>query len=73
MLNIRALRIKAGISQRELADRLDLAPASVCQWESGETMPSPHRMPMIASVLGCSISDIFGEEVPHADTDGEEI
>ena len=34
-----AARTKAGLSQAAVAKELGIAPAAVCQWETGKTYP----------------------------------
>ena len=39
---IRSLRERAGMTQRELALAMDVSTTSVSRWECGERCPSPH-------------------------------
>ena len=42
-----AIRRRAGVSQRELAGALNVTPAAVCRWESGDRTP---RDPMLVDL-----------------------
>ena len=53
------MRELAGISQAELARRLDVSRQAVSSWESGEKWPTPDRLPQIAGILGCSIDELY--------------
>ena len=58
-MQIRELRIRKGLSQKELADILKVAQPSVYSWESGRSAPSAKLLPALAAALGCSIDDLF--------------
>lgn len=58
-MQIRELRIRKGLSQKELADILKVAQPSVYSWESGRCAPSAKLLPALAAALGCSIDDLF--------------
>lgn len=73
MLNIEAIRRERKVTQQELADTVGVGRSAVAMWETGRTNPSVDKLPQIARVLGCTIEDLFGEEVQHADTDEKEI
>ena len=59
---LRLLRIKAGMSQKELADALNISQAAVTNWERGESLPSSDKLPKIAEVLNCTLADLYGKE-----------
>ncbi|MCR5695254.1 MAG: helix-turn-helix domain-containing protein [Clostridia bacterium] len=56
---IRQLRLKVGLTQEQLAERLGLAPQSVSKWENQAAMPDIITLPMISEVFGISIDDLF--------------
>ena len=58
---LRALRVAAGISNDELARRVDRSPWSVMSYELGRKLPSVGVLPLLADELGCSIDDLFTE------------
>ena len=49
-----------GMTQAELAARLGLSSATICDWISGATGPRAERLPKIASALGISQGAFFG-------------
>lgn len=53
------LRKRAGLTQLNLAEHLNVDRSTVAKWESGEVMPTADKLPRIAKVLGCSIDDLF--------------
>jgi transcriptional regulator with XRE-family HTH domain len=64
---LREERVKAGISQRELARRLGLSPSLISQLESGLSKPSVGTLYSIVTELGVSLDRIIKGE----DADGE--
>ena len=55
----KALRISAGLTQKELADKLGVSQVSVWQWESGDNLPRADKLPAIAAALGCTVNDLL--------------
>lgn len=64
MKQIRTLRECAGISQEQLALRLHTDRSTIAKWETGAAMPSAAKLPLLASVLGCTIDELFGRSPP---------
>ena len=56
-----------------MAETIGIKPNALCQYETGARKVPAELLPTIAKALGCTIDDLFGEEVPHADTDEKEI
>lgn len=66
---LRDERVRAGISQRELARRLGLSASLISQLESGQSKPSVGTLYAIVTELGVSLDRVIrGEEFPE-DTD----
>lgn len=63
VMRIRELRRKAGLTQVELADSMGVAQNSVCGWETEVALPRSRELPALARVLGCSIEELYTEEV----------
>jgi transcriptional regulator with XRE-family HTH domain len=61
-VNISVTRKKAGVTQGELAEKLGVTQGAVSQWENGDTKPSVELLPKLASVLGCTIDDLFRKD-----------
>lgn len=58
---IRAERVRAGVSVRELARRVEVSHSLVSQIERGQVMPSVGTLWAIATELGLSVADLFSE------------
>ena len=57
--NIRRARITRGLTQKELADRLYLAPQTVSKWERGSSVPDALLLDEIARTLGVDPATLF--------------
>lgn len=64
---LREERVKAGISQRELARRLGLSPSLISQLESGLSKPSVGTLYAIVTELGLSLDRVIRGEDFSAD------
>ena len=58
---IKELREEKKLTQEQLAQKLKLDRSTIAKWETGEAMPRADKLPVLAEVLGCSISDLFKE------------
>lgn len=58
---LKALREKAGISQRELARLLDVHHSNVSFWERSGLPPRSDLLPQMASVLRVSVDELLGQ------------
>jgi transcriptional regulator with XRE-family HTH domain len=56
---LREERLKAGISQRELARRVGLSPSLISQLESGQSRPSVGTLYAIVTELGVSLDQVI--------------
>ena len=52
-------RLAAGLSQKELADKLGIVQSAVSAWESGEKMPRASQLPELAAALHCTIDELY--------------
>ena len=57
--NIRSLRLRSGISQELLSERLGITFQQVQKYEKGANRISASRMVMVCRALGCRIDDLF--------------
>ena len=56
---LRDLRVKAGLQQRELADRVGVSRQTLSALEAGQSVPSTTIALDLARTLGCRVEDIF--------------
>jgi len=55
---LRRYRLAAGLTQTQLAKRLDVVPSSVSFWESGKSLPSAGMYPKLARILGVDAMEL---------------
>ena len=58
------LRIKSGLSQEALADRLLVSRQAVSKWESGVTLPETDKLVTISNIFGVSLDYLLKEDKP---------
>jgi transcriptional regulator with XRE-family HTH domain len=56
----RAARLARNLTQREVAQRLDVRENDVRRWETGRNLPTAHRLPAIRRVLWVTLDHLFG-------------
>lgn len=59
--NIRERRIKNNLTQKELAEILNVKPQTVSSWEINRTEPNMGLLQALAAALNCRKSDLIGE------------
>lgn len=60
--NIKTFRKERGLTQEELAIRLNVVRQTVSKWEKGQSVPDADLLQRIAEVLEVSVSQLLGEE-----------
>ena len=67
--NIRAIRRSKGLSQEELAIRLNVVRQTISKWENGLSVPDADLLIALSEVLETPVSTLLGETVsePKAD------
>ena len=58
--NLYALRTHESLSQKELAEKLGVAQASINYWEKGQRTPSIDMVVLIAKYFNVSLDDLLG-------------
>ena len=60
--NIKKFRESQGLSQNELANKFNVTQPTVAMWETGAAMPRADKLPELAKILECDVSDLFEKE-----------
>ena len=68
--NLYELRRKAGLSQEEFADRLNVSRQAVSKWERGEAYPDTENLIMISNMFGVTIDELLKSENIVGNTEG---
>ena len=66
-------RKAAGLTQMQLAEKLNVTDRAVSKWETGRSMPDSSLMPLLCDVLGISLSDLFCGEVVTMENYNKEL
>ena len=56
---LRELRKKNGLTQEELAEKLDIAERNISKIECGDNFPRPEKLIKLAKILNVSVQDLF--------------
>ena len=67
--NIKAIRKSKGLSQQELAVRLNIVRQTVSKWEQGLSVPDSDMLISLSEVLETPVSTLLGETVIDAEAD----
>ena len=59
--NLKYLRKKEGLTQEELAEKLNVSRQSVTKWESGQALPDIEKVKEIAYLFSVSVDSLVGE------------
>lgn len=62
--NLRKARLKAGKTQKEVADAIGVAKSTYCQYETGASEPNVLKIKAIAKFLGTTGDELLGLEMP---------
>ena len=58
---IRAARLRKGLSQMELGEKLGVSFQAVSSWETGKFIPDPDHLPQLADTLDLSLDALFAD------------
>lgn len=64
MTIIKDLRLKKGITQRELAEMCGVHQTAVSQWEKGRTLPDKSALIKLSDIFGVSIDTLMKKNTP---------
>ncbi len=67
--NIKQLRKSKGLSQEELAIKLNVVRQTISKWEQGLSVPDSEMLISISRVLETSVSTLLGENISEAKVD----
>ena len=67
--NIKVLRKSKGLSQQDLADKLNVVRQTVSKWEQGLSVPDSDLLIALSEALETPVSTLLGETVAEAEAD----
>lgn len=59
MEGLRPRRMAAGLSQKELGQRVGVSRQSIIAWETGAAWPMAQTLPLLAEALRCSVDALY--------------
>lgn len=68
--NIKTIRTSQGLSQQELAVKLNVTRQAVSKWERGLSVPDSDILLCLSEALETPVSTLLGETVAAVETDG---
>ena len=60
-MNVKNLRSAAGLTQAQLAKKMNVDQSTVSLWESGKNNPQKKCHKKLAKVLGCTVEELRGD------------
>ena len=67
--NLRALREKQGITQEQLAEKMEVSRQTVSKWESGSSFPEMEKMIQLTELFSCTLDGLLKGDLKKADAD----
>lgn len=61
-MSIRLARMKAGLTQKKVAELLGVTAGAVCQWEKGMNKPRLDKLVKLADLCGCTVDELIREK-----------
>lgn len=60
--NLKEARLKKGLSQNAVAEKLNISRQAISRWETGKGMPDINTLPMLSELYDISIDELLGHE-----------
>lgn len=60
--NFKKMRLEAGLSQKEVAEKLGIYQSNISDWENDISRPEYERLIQLAALYTCSIVELLGIE-----------
>lgn len=61
MTNIKRLRDMRKMTQKELAENINVSRSTVAMWETNKNIPPTKILAKLAAALGCTIDDLLND------------
>ena len=60
-MNLKEIRIAKGMTQKELANAIEVTDAAICQYENGQREPNLDNLKKLARVLDCTVDELIND------------
>lgn len=71
--NIKAIRKSKGLSQEELAVKINVVRQTISKWEQGLSVPDSDMLIALSEALETTVNVLLGETIAEAETDGMKV
>lgn len=61
-MSFRSARQAAGLTVRQVVEKLKVSDAAVYMWETGQQFPRGSRMQEIADLYGCTVDELLKKD-----------
>lgn len=61
-MKLKEIRLRAGLTQEQLAERINTTQCCISRWENGKDRPNIEIVRQLASVLRCTTDELLGVE-----------
>ena len=58
-ISMAAARVNAGLTQRQVAAKMQVSTNTILNWEKGKVVPKPAQLKMFCDLCGISVENIF--------------
>lgn len=73
--NLKIFRMKEGLTQEDIAEKLSVSRQSVAKWERGESLPDLESCLKLADLFGVTVDVLIRNmnEIPHSGEEGKHM
>lgn len=61
-MSFKSLRDSKGLTQYDVAEKLNVSQSAVSRWENGECVPCRKYRPILAQLFGCTVDELLSDE-----------
>ena len=65
MKGLKFMRLKRNLTQKKLAEIVNVSQSNIAMWETGAAMPGAAKLPELADALNCTIDALYGRDGPE--------
>lgn len=61
-MSFKSLRYNKGITQHDVAEKLNVTQSAVSRWENGKYKPCRKYRSVLAQLFGCTVDELLSDE-----------
>lgn len=58
-MSFKIMRLKAGLTQPQVAKALAIPQSTIACWETGRSLPRADKLPALAKLFNCTVDDLL--------------